>query len=77
MGDGQRGDRHIRNKDFMVREKSDSKTMWCLFPELVSSPTDSYMNLGGERATNKNEKSCFQSSPHLRCDTQFYWLGIL
>jgi len=46
VGDGQRGDSHARNQGFMVREKSDLKTRWCLFLELVSGPKDSYMNSG-------------------------------
>ena len=64
VGDGQRGDRQVRNKVFMVREKSDIKTTWCLLLELVSSPKDSYKNSGEARATNKNGKNCFQRLAH-------------
>lgn len=64
VGDGQRGDSHARNQDVMVREKSDLKTRWCLFLELVSGPKDSYMNSGEARAANKNGKNCFQRSSH-------------
>ena len=64
VGGGQRGDSHARNKGFMVREKSDLKTRWCLFLELVSGPKDSYMNSGEARAMDKNGKNCFQRSLH-------------
>lgn len=60
VGDGQRGDSHARNQGFMVREKSDLKTRWCLFLELVSGPKDSYMNSGEARATDKNGRTVFK-----------------
>ena len=60
MGDGQRGDSHARNQGFMVREKSDLKTRWCLFLELVSGPKDSYMNSGEARGTDENGRTVFK-----------------
>lgn len=67
LEDWQWGDRHTslaRNKDFLLERGVIQEMMGGLPLELVSNPMDSYRNLGGERARNKNEKSGFQSCPH-------------
>lgn len=48
--------------------KMTQETRWYLSLELISNPMDSYLNLGGERALNKNEKSCFRVT-HIKEET--------
>lgn len=53
-----------QKQDFLLERRVIQETMCCVPLELVSHPMGWYRKLGGERARNKNEKSCFQSCPH-------------
>lgn len=54
-----------------LERKMIQETMWYLSLELISDLMDSCMNLGGERALNKNEKSCFKVT-HIKEETDSF-----